>query len=90
MSQSHVPDMLAAKNRFTPPPSMSKSMVNKSSISSLNYGNQFRHNNSSQTISDKVNCFFFLFNSVLESALKNDKKFVVCEHKTLNKTLVLN
>lgn len=54
MSQSHVPDLLASKKRFTPPPSMSKSMVNKSSISSLNYGNQFRQNNSSQTISDKV------------------------------------
>lgn len=72
MSQSHVPDMLAAKKRFTPPPSMSKSMVNKSSISSLNYGNQFRHNNSSHTISDKVNSFFFPFNTILD---------VLCAHK---------
>lgn len=57
-SQNHASEMLAAKKRFTPPPSMSKSMVNKSSISSLSYGNQFRHNNSSQTINDKVNSFF--------------------------------
>lgn len=66
MSQSHVPDMLAAKKRFTPPPSMSKSMVNKSSISSLNYGNQFRHNNSSHAINDKVNSFFSFLTQFLK------------------------
>jgi len=51
MSQSHVPDMLAAKKRFTPPPSLAKTMAGQSSI----YGNQFNQNNSSQFISDKVN-----------------------------------
>ncbi|CAO1357137.1 unnamed protein product [Diamesa serratosioi] len=55
MSQSHVPDMLlsTAKKRFTPPPSTTKSSMAKSSINSLNYGNQFKQNSSSQMISDK-------------------------------------
>lgn len=52
MSQSHVPDMMAAaKKRYTPPPSTSKSPF---SSSNLSYGNQFKQNISSQTISDKV------------------------------------
>lgn len=50
MSQSHMADLLVAKKRFTPPPSM----VNNSSISFSNYDNQFRQNKSSQNISDKV------------------------------------
>lgn len=56
MSQSHVPDMLmsTAKKRFTPPPSTTKSSMAKSSINSLNYGNQFKQISSSQMISDKV------------------------------------
>lgn len=59
MSQSQMYDM--AKKRYTPPPSMSKSMVNKSSINSLNYGNHFRENRS--MISDKVILIFHYKNS---------------------------
>jgi hypothetical protein len=56
MSQSHVPDMIsAAKKRFTPPPSTSKSPFN----SNLSYGNQFKQNISSQTFGgDKVTVLF--------------------------------
>lgn len=55
MSQSHVPDMMAAaKKRFTPPPSMTKSSIG----SNFSYGNQFRQNISSQTIGDKVTVLF--------------------------------
>lgn len=64
MSQSHVSDMVAAKKRFTPPPSMSKSMVNNSSINSF-HGNQFRQNNSSLSISDQVNNFLFFYSLML-------------------------
>lgn len=58
MSQSHVPDMMAAaKKRFTPPPSMTKSSISNN-ISYLSYGNQFKQNISSQTIGDKVTVLF--------------------------------
>ncbi|KAG5679275.1 hypothetical protein PVAND_008854 [Polypedilum vanderplanki] len=50
-SQSFAPEMMmAAKKRFTPPPSMAKSSTN--CASTLSYGNQFKPNFSSQ-IGDK-------------------------------------
>lgn len=61
LTMLNMSDISLAKKRFTPPPSMSKSMVNNSSISGLNYGNHFRENYSNQVITDKVILLLFPF-----------------------------
>jgi hypothetical protein len=61
--------MEQAKKRYTPPPSMAKSSINYE-----NYGNQFRQNNSTHTIGDKVLLLIFYLPAHLQTPSSHSLK----------------